>query len=130
MAPDGTKTNQVSISHSGTTITTFFAGDEWLDAVDEFVEKSEFQDRSTAMRSMMLLGMREYTVGDPRKDQNRAETESDDEFSPVTVRDLIPEGEENAVSLKDELPDIIDEKMLEIVEEDPEIRRNGWEVYR
>lgn len=125
-----TKTNQVGIPYNGETITTFFTGDEWLDAIDEFVEETRFPSRAAAMRSLIFLGMREYALGDPRRSQNQQKENQNNNFSPVTIRELIPEGKDNAVSLKSELTNTIDKQLLEIVEEDPEINRDGWKVYR
>lgn len=128
---DEKKTNQVGISYNGTTITTMYTGDEWLELIDDFVEDTRFPSRAAAIRSLVILGMREYALGDPRRSDHEYVEDEDDESSPTTIRELIPEGKENSLSLKEDgLIDKINNQLLDIVDEDPEINRDGWEVYR
>ena len=120
----------MSVTKDGESLAGFYAGDEWKEVVDEFVDESPFPNRSEAIRALVIMGIRSSILDDPRRRENQEETSSPDEFTPVTIRELVPEGEENALSLRDEFTDIIDEKIIEIVENDPEIKRKGWEVYR
>jgi len=125
------KTNQVGISYNGTTIATIYTGDEWLTVIDEFVEDTRFPSRAAAIRSLVILGMREYALGDPRRSNDENIENKNAESPPTTIRELIPEGKENSLSLKeDELIDKINNQLLDIIDEDSEIKREGWEVYR
>jgi len=119
-----------SITENGDPLVGFYAGEEWKEVVDEFVEESPFPNRSVALRALTLMGMRSFVLDDPRRSRDQDEMQSSDGFNPVTIRELIPEGEENAISLKGEFTDMLDEKILEIVEDDPAIKRSGWKVYR
>lgn len=121
-------TKTTTISHDGEQL-AFSANDEnWFDIVDEFVEESPYPNRSAAIRSLVFLGMFTYAHNNPF--ENSPSEESEDGFSPVTIRELIPEGHENSVDLKSDLPEIIDNELLRIVQEDPMIHLDGWEVYR
>jgi len=95
-----------------------------LNELDEAAERYDFASRSEAARFFLNLGMRSFVANDPR---NQSRSEEDDA---VTIRELIPEGKENAISIRDELPKLIDDNILDIVDNDPEIKREGWEVYR
>ena len=96
---------------------------------EEFVEFADtyFHSKSAAARHLIALGMRSFVQNDPR---NMPETPDQQDSSAVTIRELIPEGEENAVDIRDELLEKIDDQLLEIVNSDPEITLDGWEVYR
>ncbi len=95
-----------------------------LNELDDAAQKYDFASRSEAARYFMNLGMRSFVANDPR---NQSRSESD---NAVTIRELIPEGKENAISIRDELSELIDDNILDIVDNDPEINRDGWEVYR
>jgi hypothetical protein len=65
---------------------------------------------------------------DPR---HSTASQPSEEFSPVTIRQLIPEGTENAVEMTDEFwEQILRDEMLDIVSDDPEIKRDGFKIYR
>jgi len=131
MASKELKTNQVPISYNGKTISTMYTGDEWLKVIDEFVEDTRFPSRAAAIRSLVILGMREYTLGDPRRTNDEPIKNKNGEYSPTTIRELIHEGKENSLSLKEDgLIDKINNQLLDIIDEDPKIKREGWEVYR
>lgn len=95
-----------------------------LNELDDAAQKYDFASRSEAARYFMNLGMRSFVANDPR---NQSRSEND---NAVTIRELIPEGKENAISIRDELSELIDDNILDIVDNDPEINRDGWEVYR
>jgi hypothetical protein len=88
-------------------------------------EQHGFPSLSAFLRHMVYLGMNTVVEQDPTK-QLQDETDHD----AVTVRELIPEGEENAIDVRDELPDKFENNVLDIVDEDPKINREGWLVYR
>ena len=88
-------------------------------------EEHGFPSLSAFLRHMVYLGMNTVVEQDPTK-QLQDETDHD----AVTVRELIPEGEENAIDVRDELPDKFEDNVLDIVDEDPKINREGWLVYR
>lgn len=120
----------VSLGERGVEIKTI-AGEQWLDTVDKFVEQSGYPNRSAAIRSLVCLGMYAYTHNDPRNQTGSDENSGgENSFSPKTIREFIPEGKESAVSIQDELPSQIEKELLDVVEEDPKINRDGWEVYK
>lgn len=92
--------------------------------LDQIAEELGTGSRSEALRWLIQIGRRSVVQNDPRNKQGTTDGET------TTIRDLVPEGEDNAVDLRDELLDIIDEQLLEIIEDDPEIKRDGWEIYK
>lgn len=92
-------------------------------------EQYGFAKDSQAGRTFLKLGMMSIVDNDPRHSMS---SKADDKgVDPVTIRELIPEGEENAVDITDEFwAEVLRKRMLDIVEDDPEIHRNGFEVYR
>jgi DNA-binding MarR family transcriptional regulator len=78
--------------------------------------------RSAAIRHWIEIGRRSMIENDPR---NKPEQKS--ESNPI--RDLIPKGEDNAVDIRDELPQLIEDALIDIVDEDEEITRDGFDVY-
>ena len=92
-------------------------------------EQYGFAKDAQAARTFLKLGMMSIVDNDPR---HSMPSEADDKGAdPVTIRELIPEGEENAVDITDEFwAELLRERMLDIVEDDPEIHRKGFEVYR
>jgi hypothetical protein len=78
--------------------------------------------RSAAIRHWIEIGRRSTIVNDPRNDPERKS-----ESNPV--KELIPEGKENSVDIRDELPQLIEDALIDIVDEDDEIQRDGFEVY-
>ena len=98
---------------------------EW-ERFEELKEEYGFGTDSAALRYFINIGMRATVETDPRNSRSKAESQN-----PVPkIRDYIPEGKENAVDLKDDLPDIIAENMLDIAEADDKIKRDGFEVWK
>jgi hypothetical protein len=100
--------------------------DPHVNRIKELKEKYDFPSRAAFLRCMVQLGMNSVVQNDPR---NKARTQSSGE-QPVAIRDLVPESEENSVDVRDELPEIIEENLLDIVDEDPQINRDGWRVWK
>ena len=97
------------------------------EVLDEYAEKYGFPSRSAFMRAMIELGISTLEYSDPRE----RDSDSTSEEQGVTVRELVPEGEENAVDMTNEFwEEILRDKMLDIVEQDPEINRNGYQIYK
>jgi len=96
------------------------------DELEEIYEEYGFPSRSAFLRCMVQLGIenlkREYVQEENPQDVERSES--------ITIREMIPKGEENAVDVRDELPEMIENDLLDIVDQDPEINRSGWKVYR
>lgn len=96
--------------------------------IDEKAEEYGFPSRAAFLRCMLRLGMNTLVEQDPIKSDYSSEPQEED---PVTIRELIPDGEENAVDITDELwEDILRDEMLDIVEQDPAIKRDGFSVYK
>lgn len=95
---------------------------------DELKSKYNFTSASAAARYFLRLGMMSTVDNDPR---HMAASQTDEEFSPATIREQVPEGADNAVDMTDEFwEEILRDEMLEIVTEDPEIKRDGYDIYR
>lgn len=125
MSDDSTKTN---VTYNGKQIAVY-SDEHWAELVDEFAEKSHFKSKSAAIRSLVMLGIRNYAF-EPPVTPSESKQSPDSDFSPTTIREMIPEGEENSVHLFEELPDKIEGQLLDTVVNDPEIQRDGSEVYR
>lgn len=97
------------------------------DELDEVYEEYGFPSRSAFLRCMVELGIQNLT-----KDylQDKKGTQDTGESEAKTIREMVPEGEENAVDVRSKLPEMIENELLDIVDQDPEIKRTGWEVYR
>jgi hypothetical protein len=95
---------------------------------DELKDQYNFASDAAAARFFLNLGMRSTVDNDPR---HMAASQTDEEFSPTTIREKVPEGADNAVDMTGEFwEEILREEMLGIVTEDPEIKRDGYDIYR
>ena len=111
----------------GSTKKVVAVDESWVEIVNEFTEKSAYPNRSAAVRSLVILGMTRY-VNDPRSKESASSQSKD--FEPITIRELIPEGRENAINMTEDVPSVVKENIIDIVENDPEISRNGLEVWK
>lgn len=83
---------------------------------------------SAIVRKYIIAGRRLSQIYDPREqEEERKENSSRAGLNPVRKR--VPEGKENAISL-DELSTHLQNDVIDIVEEDDEIKRDGWEIYK
>jgi hypothetical protein len=95
---------------------------------NELKSQYNFASASAAARCFLKLGMMSAVDNDPR---HMAASQTDEEFSPATIREQVPEGADNAVDMTDEFwEEILRDEMLEIVTKDPEIKRDGYDIYR
>jgi hypothetical protein len=101
---------------------------------EEFHEKMDsydFVSKAQAARYFINIGMKSIVENDPRNvENNRPSRSGQDNYSPETIRDFIPEGKDNAVDIRDELLDRIEDEILNICREDPAINIDNWEAYR
>lgn len=98
------------------------------DTFDELKKQYGFTYDSEAARCFLKLGMMSAVDNDPR---HSTTSQTGEEFSSVTIRQLLPEGAENAVDMTDEFwEQILRDEMMDIVKDDPEIKRDGFEIYR
>ena len=98
---------------------------EW-ERFEKLKEEYGFGTDSAALRYFVNIGMRATVETDPRNNKTAAESQD----PAPKVRDYVPEGKKNAVDLKDDLPYIIAENMLDIAEADDKIKRDGFEVWK
>lgn len=95
---------------------------------DELKDQYNFTSDAAAARHFLILGMKSAVDNDPR---HTTASQTDEELSSPTIRDLVPEGADNAVDMTEEFwAKILRDKMLEIVTEDPKIKRDGYDIYR
>jgi hypothetical protein len=98
------------------------------ETLDELKRQYNFASTSAAVRYFLNLGMMSTIDNDPR---HIAASQTDKEFSPATIREQVPEGADNAVDMTDEFwEEILRDEMLDIVSEDPEIKQDGFNIYR
>lgn len=108
------------------------ATEDWIETVDEFVEKSHYSSRSAAIRSLVILGMRSF-VDDPRsqtEETSRIDNNNGGNGHPDILKQLIPEGRENAIHILDVLPEKFEKQAFDLVEDHPEVNRDGVEVWK
>jgi len=106
----------------------FYTNSATKEEVRKRAEELGFSSMSEAARYFLTLGMHAFPKTDPR---NKTDNTSDTDFEPLTIREIIPEGEENALSLRDgEVIDEIDKHLADELMRDPEITQDGWEVWR
>ena len=101
---------------------------------EEFNERMDcygFTTKAEAARYFINIGMKSIVENDPRNTKNnRSSQDQKSSHSPETIRDFIPEGEDNAVDIRDELLDVIEDEILNICRRDPEINIDNWKVYK
>jgi len=98
------------------------------DLFDKLKEQYGFGSDAEAGRCFLKLGMMSVVDNDPR---HSTTLQSSEDFTPITIRELLPEGAENAVDMTDEFwEEILRDEMMDIVEDDPEIKRDGFGIYR
>lgn len=97
------------------------------DTFDQLKEQYGFTHDSAAARCFLKLGMMSAVDNDPR---HSTTSQSSEEFSPVTIRQQIPEGAENAVEIDEFWERVLRDKMMDIAIDDPEIKRDGLKFYK
>lgn len=85
---------------------------------------NNFKNEAQAARKLITIGMHAFIEHDPR---NQHQESTDDA---VAIRDYIPEGKENAIDVREELIEDIEDDLLTIVSDDSEVNLDGWKVYR
>jgi hypothetical protein len=86
---------------------------------------------SQACRHWIAVGRKLNTELDPRDEV--INHESNDEPLEDLVYHSIPEDEENAEDIDeliDKIQQKIDDEILDIVQDDPRIQRDGWEIHK
>lgn len=94
------------------------------DELKSLAEEHGFSSLSSFLRHMVYLGKNTLVEEDPTNQSQDAVNDN-----AVTIRELIPEGSENAIDVRDELPQKFEDSVLDIIDEDPEINREGWLIY-
>jgi len=95
--------------------------------IKERAEELGFNNLSEAVRYFITIGMHAFEETDPRN----SSYDDVSEYNPLTIRDVIPEGRENALNMREkEVMDAIDEMLAKEISADPEIQQEGWEVWR
>lgn len=93
----------------------------------ELTEEAEDMgtNRSALIRRYIIAGRRLSQIYDPREAENITDTENKDD----PIRNLVPKGKNNAISIE-ELGEKVKNDIIDIVENDDQITRDGWEVYK
>jgi len=120
---------EINPQSPGTDQIAFNGGSGSRERYNKLAEEYGFPSRAAFLRHMVQLGMNTLVEQDPTNKQSSTTTAQNDD--PVTIRELIPEGEENAVDITSEFwEEILRDEILDIVEQDPEIKRNGFYAYK
>lgn len=94
--------------------------------IEEKAEQLGFENFSQACRYFINIGMHSFQETDPRRDLD----EGTSNYTPLTIRDVLPDEKENALNMRDgEVRDAIDELLAEEISQDPKIKQEGWEVW-
>ena len=97
--------------------------------LEDFAEDANFGTLSEATRYCLKIGMMAYTETDPRN-KNQNDSSPQQQYQPLTIRDVLPEDEENAVNIQgDSILERIDDKLLEELQNDPAVKFEGWNVW-
>lgn len=109
---------------------TVTLSDPQLEEVEKRKEQLNLDSRSEALRYFIQIGMHSVIENDPRNHEGSPTTDT----GPM-IRDFVPEGKENSIPLVDSdgqetLVDLIEKSLIDIVDEDPQINRDGWDVHK
>jgi hypothetical protein len=97
--------------------------------LNEAAEKLGIDGKAAAYRYFLTMGVNAIFETDPRGSTDSTEG-SDAQYEPLTIRDVLPVDEEEALNMKeDEVVDAISEKLMNEVNSDPKIKTNGWNVW-
>lgn len=93
----------------------------------ELTEEAEDMgtNRSALIRRYIIAGRRLSQIYDPREAENITDAENKDD----PIRNLVPKGKNNAISIE-ELGEKVKNDIIDIVENDDQINRDGWDVYK
>ena len=106
-------------------------GELQLSEIDELKEEYNFSSRSETIRCLIQIGLNSIVENDPRNVGTVR-----DPSDAATVRDFVPRGKNEAIPLIEGdgetqgLVEKIEDDILDIIDEDEEIKRDGWKVYR
>ncbi|RJX47820.1 hypothetical protein [Halonotius pteroides] len=90
-----------------------------------------FSAKARAARYFINIGMHSIAENDPRNSSSETENTQSTSTESVGIENFVPEGKENALNIKDdELVEAIRNNILDIVDDNPELQRDGLEVYR
>jgi hypothetical protein len=94
---------------------------------DQLTQEAEERGipRARLVKMYLQAGRMFYDLHHPTE----GEVKSTHDGGADTIHSMIPKGEENAISIE-ELLDKIEDDILDIIGQDDEIKRDGWEVYR
>lgn len=123
MVDQDTSVIRIGETESGETVTNRFA-DVHKEELTQAAKDLGFSSRAQAIRHWIEIGRKATIETDPRQNQTNPDTDA------KTIRELVPKGEENAVDMRDELIEIIEEQILDVVTNDDKIKKSGWKVYR
>ena len=98
------------------------------DRLSELEKKYDFTSKAEAVRYFTNLGMSSFVDNNPTDNSESVSKPSGADVP--RLRDYIPEDEEDGIDLLGELPDEMKNAVMDIINADPEIERDGVSVYR
>lgn len=101
------------------------AGEVNKKQIDDRIEDLGFPSKAAGYRYFINLGMNAYAETDPRN----VEAKETDGYTPLTLRDVLPEDKENALDLRDEVLERIEDELLQEAQNDPKIQIEGWNAW-
>jgi hypothetical protein len=125
---DGDRENLTFVLSDGSTPNTT-VDEVTIDRIDEFSERYDFGTRSAAVRELIRMGLNSVLMNDPRTHPS-TDGEQNEGSDSVKLKQFVPVGKENAIEVRPELVERIENGLLEAVQDDPDIEMDGWEVYR
>jgi len=93
--------------------------------LNDAIEKAGFETNAAGYRYFLTLGMNAYFETDPRNVKHT----NDDYYTPMTIRDVLPNNKQEALDIREELLDKIEEELLAEVQNDPAIELDGWSAW-
>lgn len=98
------------------------------DELNEAAERLGFNQRASAYRYFLTMGVNAIVETDPRS--SISTQESDTQYESLSIRDVLPDNKEKSLNIKnDEVVEAVGEELLDEVNNDPKIRKDGWNVW-
>lgn len=96
--------------------------------LEEAAEQLGFDKTAPAIRYFLTMGINAIVETDPRG--STSTQKSDTCHDSLSIRDVLPDNKEESLNMKnDEVIEAVGEELLDEVNDDPKIRKDGWNVW-
>ena len=96
--------------------------------IDRVADEYGFESQSQAYRYFLTIGAMAVPKLDPRNEDTIPNSQ-DDDYHPLTLRDILPETPEEAKDIRDEVIEDFADEVLDEVINDPQINKDGWNAW-